>query len=584
MKTILTTLALLAMRGPVTVNVDAKDGDVISAEKTFRVTVQASNPITQVEFYVGEELRNTDTSTPYEFSLNPLEEADGSLKLTFAAYTSEGENAKKVINVKIDAGVSKGPDFHVERGLNLLANGKIDEAIMAGRIALKAKAGHSPARMLMARAYFAKGTYDQAQKFAEDVLVAEPNNVDARELISGISLQRAFSTVNRGGDRKDTLETIRVALKSAATNRHANLEARLDSFGAPNDANRIAYADAALRASRYSSVVNALQGSFTRDPSNAAVSNRLVYSLVRMGRFDDARNALNTVKRRAALDAYGNALAAVIEANQGNDAAADEAMKEAILADSEDLGVRTAQVYVALRRGRVNSMGNLVAGLAKDAIQRAETNYYLTIYQNATQAYTEAQKSFERAILAEPANYDMYIERANQALALAVSGKLASKEDIAYQYGVAGAFLEAAVAAKPDSPEALTGLSLAALLQGKGGRSLELAQAATKAGPNYAPGFYTLSCIASVLVDDTNSRAEKIRKEDKDGILDSDQKKEVANLENQARLLRVEVQRSRDTAEKLDKSNLSGRPIPDSSQAFTYYYRYGRMPLLTLPR
>lgn len=584
MTTIVTTLALLLLRGPITVNVDAKDGDVIAVERTFRVNVQATNPVTQVEFYVGDDLRTTDTSTPYEFTLNPLDETDGNLKLTFAAYTSEGESAKKLITVKIDTGLSKGPDFHVDRGLELLANGKFEEAISAGRVALKAKAGYGPARMLMARAFFAKGVYDQAQKFAEDVVAADPNNADARELLSGISLQRAFSTVNSGGDRKETLETIRGALKAAATNRHANLEARLDSFGTVTEANRLAYVDAALRASRYSAVVNALQSSFTRDPSNAAVSNRLIYALVRTGRFDEARNALGTVKRRAALDGYGNALAAVIETTQGNDSAADDAMKEAILSDGEDLGVRSAQVYVALRRGRVNSMRDLIAGLAKDAGQRPEVNYYVSIYQNATQQYTESQKAFERAILAEPASYDMYIERANQALALAVSGKVASKEDVTYQYGVAGAYLEAAVAAKPDAPEALAGLALAAILQGRGGSALELAQAATKAGPNYAAGFYTLSCISAVLVDDMNSRAEKIRKEDKDGILDSDQKKEVAALENQARLLRVEVQKARDTAEKLDKANLSGRPIPDTNQAFTYFYRYGRMPLLILPR
>lgn len=276
MTTIVTTLALLLLRGPITVNVDAKDGDVIAVERTFRVNVQATNPVTQVEFYVGDDLRTTDTSTPYEFTLNPLDETDGNLKVTFAAYTSEGESAKKSITVKIDSGLSKGPDFHVDRGLELLANGKFDEAISAGRVALKAKAGYGPARMLMARAYFAKGIYDQAQKFAEDVVAADPNNADARELLSGISLQRAFSTVNSGGDRKETLETIRGALKAAATNRHANLEARLDSFGAVTDANRLAYVDAALRASRYSAVVNALQSTFTRDPSNAAVSNRLI--------------------------------------------------------------------------------------------------------------------------------------------------------------------------------------------------------------------------------------------------------------------------------------------------------------------
>src|SRR6478752_5983037 len=68
-----------AQKPAITVNV--KNGDVISGEKHFVVKVQAKNPVTQVEFYVGSELRDTDASTPYEFTLDTLSEPDGALKL-----------------------------------------------------------------------------------------------------------------------------------------------------------------------------------------------------------------------------------------------------------------------------------------------------------------------------------------------------------------------------------------------------------------------------------------------------------------------------------------------------------------------
>ena len=44
--------------------VNAKEGETLTGERTFRVTVQSSAPVTQVEFYVGEDLRDSDTSTP----------------------------------------------------------------------------------------------------------------------------------------------------------------------------------------------------------------------------------------------------------------------------------------------------------------------------------------------------------------------------------------------------------------------------------------------------------------------------------------------------------------------------------------
>ena len=575
-------LALLLL-GPVTVNVNAKDGELISGERTFRVTVQADNPVTQVEFYVGDDLRETDTSTPYEFKLTALDESDGDLKLTFAAYTSEGESAKKALKVKVDNGISKGAEFHIERGKTLLSDGKWDDAIMAGRVALKAQPSSVGAKMLLARAYFAKGVYDQAQKFAEDVAAAEPNNLDAMDLVGGINLQRAFTTFNRGGEKKETIEVIRGALKIAAENRRKTLEAQLDQVGAPTDENRLRYADAAIRAMRFSSAANALQAAFQKDPANNAVSNRLAYAQLRSGRIADAKLTLGSTKRRGALDAYGNALAAVIEASEGNDSASEEALKEAILSDSEDMGVRTAQVYVALKQGKLNAMKDLANGLARDAGSRSEVNYYLATVLNATQQYSDSQKRFEMAVLSDPANYPMYIERANQALALVSSQRVTDKDTVAYQFLVASAFFEAALAAKPDSPEALTGMAIASLLQARPADSVRYAKSATAAGPTYAAGFYVYACVSSLMQDELLAKASKIRT-DARGNLDAEQKAEIAKYENESKNFRSEVQKAREKAEVLDKNNLSGRPVPVALDAFTYYYRHGRLPVLTAPK
>lgn len=581
----LATLVAYALFAPaITVNVNAQDGETISSDRVFRVTVQAENPVTQVEFYVGEDLRETDSSTPYEFKLSVLDEAEGPVKLTFAAYTSEGENAKKVINAKVDIGLSKGADFHVQRGTELLSNGKFDDAIMAGRIALKAKAGYGPARLLMARAYYRKGVYDQAQKFAEDVVLAEPNNAEANELLAGISLQKAFTTFNApGSDKKETLEAIRQALKTSAESRRRNLEAQFDAAGTPTEANALAYSDTAMRSLRFSAAISTLSPLFRKDDTNNKVANRLAYAQIRTGRFADARITLNQLKKRGAHDAYGFALTAIVESFFGNNSGADEAIKEGILSDSEDMGVRTAQVFLALQRGQSSAMRDLAAALSKDAGQRSEVLYYLSIINNATQNYVEAEKQFQQAVLADPTIYPMYIERANQALALAASGRITDRENLAYQFSMAGAFFEAALACKPDAPEVLTGMAISAILQSKPADAVKYARSAASSGPTYAAAHYVLAGVSSLMQDEMTARAARIRTEDKDGVLDSDQRAEIAKLENEARNFRVEVQKSRDLAEKLDTRNLSGRPVPTTLDAFNYYYRYGRLPLLTLP-
>ena len=129
----------LAQAGAPVLNLDVKDRDAVSGERKFRVLVESKSPISQVEFYVGSDLRDTDTSTPYEFKIDTLEMDDGDVKLTFAAYTSDGKSTKKAVTVKVDNGVSKGAAFHIQQAEELLRNSKWDEAITAGRIALKAE-------------------------------------------------------------------------------------------------------------------------------------------------------------------------------------------------------------------------------------------------------------------------------------------------------------------------------------------------------------------------------------------------------------------------------------------------------------
>ena len=116
-------LALVLVKTPeILVNPDINSGDVISRERTIKVRVQSDSLVTQVEFYVGDELRDSATSTPYTFKLDPLNEKDGDLKLTFTAYTTKGDKASKVVHVNIDTGLSKGAPANTARAEDYLVS------------------------------------------------------------------------------------------------------------------------------------------------------------------------------------------------------------------------------------------------------------------------------------------------------------------------------------------------------------------------------------------------------------------------------------------------------------------------------
>jgi len=543
----LIAMTVLSLQAAPVINVDVKDRDVISGERRFRVTVESKSPITQVEFYVGADLRDSDTSTPYEFKLDTLSEDDGELKITFAAYTSDGKSTKKPLTVKIDNGIAKGAEFHVQAAEEFLRNSKWDDAITSGRIALKAKKNFNPARIVLARAYMGKNILDRAQKFAEDVVADEPKNLAALDLVSVINLQRAFNTYNHGGASEETQKVIADAMKAAVDSRRKNLDLQVDSFGPVNEGNQIKYVDLALQAGRFSLVPATLATPFAKDISNSSLGNRIAFAEIKLGRIADARATLKDLSKRNAMDAYSYALLAVIETEAGNKTASDDAMKEAVLSDSEDLGVRTAQAYIALKNGNNAVLGKLATDLAREQGQRTEVNYFLSGLTNRLQQFDQSRRYFERAVLAEPSNADMYVERGNESIHVALFGNL-PKKDADAQLANAKIMYETAFAAQPSSFQALTGLSIVNLLQGNAKDSIKFGEAAVSANPNYAGSYYALSAA-------------------------------YATARNVA-----ESQKASLKAGSLDKPNLEGREVPDGKAAFKYYSTFGRTLVMTPPK
>ncbi len=598
----LMALVGLAM-AKVEVIVDAKDGEVISGEKVFTVRVKAESSVNSVEFYVNDELKDTDGSTPYEFRMDTVPMDEGPVKVKFSAYTENGESASTTLNLKIDNGVAKGFDFHLNNARQLVSERKFDAAILAGRVALKIKKGDNQARLVMARAWFGLGVMDTAQKFCEDVMISDPNNVEALELVAGIALQRAFNITASGGDNPDqALAAIQSALQRAVNARTKVLSDQLDKFGPVNDANRMRYVDTALRTGRYGLVIEQLAPIVRRDPKNTAATNRLVLAMMRGSRLRDLPSVMQNYIKYGEPDAAGFALRAIfLEITSAPRDEVDNAEREAVLNDSEDLGVRSAQAFLALRRGNTQVLRQVASNLAKDESQNPITNYYLTTVFFLTGNSEEARIRFERAALAEPAFYDLYVERANQAL---LRGQQPNTETRVrdYQRKVARVFFESALLAKADSFEALTGLAALDLLENKPADAVRRARAAASAGPEYAAAQYLLNAAITLEIGRLRNA---VNKNAVDVGLLTDQvnaarrNNETTKLQDLSKQLDKLLEDGRafskalDQAEReartaleasyrLDKINLDGRGTPTPEMAWGYFRQFGRTPLIML--
>lgn len=541
----LTVLAVSAS-AQLVVKTTTKDGDTIKGTHSFRITVDSQSLVSQVEFYVADKLIGTDESTPYEFVLDTLMYPDGPLAVTISAYNAGGETKKLTLNLKVNNGLSLGVAHHVEIAENAMTAQKWDEAIAAGRVALKIEPTNNTARFAMARAYYGKGTYDLAQKFAEDVVNSDPSNLPARELLSGISLRQAFKAMQISSDRNQTIATVTSAMKMAAKSRRDAMQQRIDMFGTPTASNRLAYCDLLIDAGRFSLVINQLAPQFEKDENDSEVTNRLVYAQLRAGRYSDAQKIMTRHTRRGEPDAYGYALKAVLDNWMGNDTASAAAEREALLNDPTNVGVRTAQAYLALRRNNFGTFASITQSLADSEGQSPVTNYYLSAMYYLQGQFSSSQAAFESSLLADPSMVHVYLERFNQSMAYFVATSPTGEEK-QYQLDFARAFAQGALEAKPDSFEALTALTILAMYEQKWDEAIQLGQAATAAGPEYGAAHYALA-----------------------GAYFSAQK----NQQGAA---------SMTEAAKCDKY-LDGIRAPKTEEAWRYYYRYGRTLLLAPPR
>ncbi len=561
--------------------VAVKGGESLTGDVVFVVKPVTTNPIQAIELYVGDDLRETDGSTPYEFKLDTLAEEDGPVKLRFKGFTSEGENAEKVVTLNVNNGVSLGAEAHVEKGNGFIAESKFDEAITEGRIALKADKDSKSARLLLGRANFAKNAYDKAQKYAEDVLEMDKKNRDARELLISLHVQKAFTATSKvTADRREIVDAIKKSLMNAAKMRTTIRDEDLDAM--KKDPTSIEFLDAAIKARRYSLVVDTLEKEIPNQYKRTDLVNRLVFSYLMLSRVTQADSLLKNLKKFGEYDAYSFALLAVNQAEFGDDNGSDEAIKEAILNSPDSLGVKTAQAYIAIKRDRPKALADAASALLKDTEARSEAFYFAAALANKLTQISKGRANFEKAIKADAADHDMYVEQGNEAISLALTPNLAAA-DKDYQIEFAKAMYSTALECRPSSGQALAGIGIASLYQKKHDDAVKFTEAATKASPNYAASFYSYAAaLAAKDGELAKTYTAVVNAQTKDPGNESYRKQRAA-----IEALRPTLLKNRSAAmlraEAIDARNLKGRSTPTVDNVFKYFNTTGRTPVISTP-
>ena len=253
---------------------------------------------------------------------------------------------------------------------------------------------------------------------------------------------------------------------------------------------------------------------------------------------------VKNVKKFGEYSGYGFALAAIVATENGNDAMSDDMVKEALLNSPDSLGLKTAQAFIALKRDRPKALADAAGSLLKDGDTKSETFYFAAALSNRLKDIERGRRYFEKALMADAADHDMYIEQGNEAIALSLMTGVSAK-DKDFQLEYAHAMYDLALQCRDNSSQALAGVAIANLFQKNAKDALNYAEAATKAGPMYSAAWYAYAAALS--------------------YAHKDARQALA------------------TAEKLDERNLRGRAMPDASIVFKYFNTTGRTPVISVP-
>jgi len=487
------------------------------------------------------------------------------------------------LKLKVDNGVALGLQHHIDKGLEALTDSKWDDAINSGRVALKVDEKSIDSKAILARANYGKGVKDLAQKYLEDVLAVDPNNSQALLLLSAIQIDLVFDSVSSASaTRADTVALISSSLKKAAENRAKTLSLAVEAIPAdtpPADSKRIA---SLLEASRYNAVIQALTPLAEGDKPATPVMNSLIYALIRNGQFSKASAMMKRYERFGAPDGYGYALKAIVMQQAGLDKEAREAEKEALLSDPSSAAIKAAQAYMALKRGDSKVFGQIANDLSSSEAPAHISGYFVSSLLLSAGEFQKSLDSIRAALKAEPAAYDIYIERAMQIMAYTFTSGMAADE-VKFQRETAIGFLHAALAIKPESFQALACLSLVYSFQGDYEKAASFGEAATKAGAEYGPGWFAYSAAQMGLSSAARLKAASLpmplRVEDRPAW-----KAEQERIGKEASTKSAAAKLAVDKAAQCDPFNFRGRTIPPSVEiAWNYFIQHGRLPLLPSP-
>lgn len=355
-----TTLALADIKIKTDVMEDAKISDI--AKVTAKI--DSTEPIDKVEFRVDDELRYTDTSTPYSYDWDTIADKEGKHTLTVTAFDSNGSTKRFTVNLEVDNDLGLGADALATKAKDALSEKKYDAALLYGRRALKAEPGNIVGSRAIASVYGMRREWGKAIATL-DKATGLDSNAPAMNELATYRVQRALDP--------DNATNFFAELSSANELRRKSTDLALAEIKKTNGSDPEAVGDALLQAGRIREAIVEYNKVASKIDAPVSASNRLALAYCLADKPEDALGILRPIQRSKKDDAASRAIIGLAYLRLTQFAEARQAV-QADLADQ-----RPASLIIAAFADNALGKSREAAAFAKDAIallpNAAEAHY-----------------------------------------------------------------------------------------------------------------------------------------------------------------------------------------------------------------
>lgn len=476
-------LAAPAARFNPTVKFELEDGAKVSDMTT--VIVKAATPddsgIDKVEFYVDNQLKFTDTSTPYEFAWDTLAETEGAHALKAVAFDSKGNTATAKINVAIDNELGKGAEAHAASAAAALKEGNVDLAAKYARRALKI----DPENLAASRAY--AGVLRQRGQLAEAVDVLDKAKIADDDVATRVDLMALHMAK---ADAADSTEDFLKEANTALDIYKKVHDLRLKSAGTEP----VARGDELMAGRQWVLADQQYQKCGAADEAPAACVNRRALALIMAGRSKDADSVLRTLIRNKHADQNTQALVGLLAMSSHDYKKAREAVQDGVEAKNVAALIVAAYSDLASKQmAKARDEAEAANSIAPDSADVQLLRSYLLADD------VEAKRAFVRALELNPMLAEAYTQRAFHVML---------ERDVK-RFQAADQLLEMAAKIDPENRYTMMGRAVSFLGQRRPNEAEPLLNTLLEQDKN-APDVYVASALTDSLLDKTLKITEKL--------------------------------------------------------------------------